>query len=342
VCKTGGVCATATEVAYVNNASATCSDLDHASTRGAPFCQIQAAATATLGKKPFVVVEGSATAYNAVNLTATVSAIGPLTIIGPGRSANPLATVGQDGAPGVVVSASGANATVSLDGLDIIGSNGVLKRAGISCTAPAGTSALTVRNSNIHNSGGLGVDSSGCTVTVDSNVVGPSNVGGIRVTSTAFTITNNIIAGNRNGVVGVRIDDNPAGSEFAFNTVVGNGAATDTLAGGIACNAATTIRASIVAANSLTMASGTQFSGSCTLQNVVTGADSFGGATMLTPEFAGASDFRLKTPSAANTACCIDKLAAPGTPNADHDVDRTARPKGVGAMPFDVGAHEAQ
>jgi hypothetical protein len=65
----------------------------------------------------------------------------------------------------------------------------------------------------------------------------------------------------------------------------------------------------------------------------------------LAPAFVSATDYRLKLNDPANSGaggCCVDKVAAPGTPNADHDVDRTARPKGVGATPFDVGAHEAQ
>jgi hypothetical protein len=184
---------------------------------------------------------------------------------------------------------------------------------------------------------------------LDANEIGPMNAGGgIRVASTTFTITNNIIGENRGGV-GVRIDDNPAGSVIAFNTIVGNGAATDTQAGGIACNAATTIRASIVVSNSLTMASGTQFSGSCTLQSVVVGTDSTtdAGAIKQMPAFQSATNYRLELNNPANVGvggCCVDKLAAPSPApaNLDHDIDRTTRPKGAGAMNYDIGAHEAQ
>jgi hypothetical protein len=51
------------------------------------------------------------------------------------------------------------------------------------------------------------------------------------------------------------------------------------------------------------------------------------------------SDYHLVANDVTNGACCVDKIAAPGTPNADHDVDATHRPKGAS---WDIGAHEVQ
>jgi hypothetical protein len=70
--------------------------------------------------------------------------------------------------------------------------------------------------------------------------------------------------------------------------------------------------------------------------NVVTGTDSFAGATMLAPDLD--ASFRLTTAS-VNDACCVDKVSNPSTPNASHDVDGATRPKGAA---HDIGAHEAR
>ena len=48
--------------------------------------------------------------------------------------------------------------------------------------------------------------------------------------------------------------------------------------------------------------------------------------------FVSATNFRLVTGSTANTTCCIDKVTVdPGTPNKNHDVDKTTRPLGLGS-----------
>jgi hypothetical protein len=87
---------------------------------------------------------------------------------------------------------------------------------------------------------------------------------------------------------------------------------------------------------------GTQLGAQCTLTNVVTvaGDDNRGLMVAMAPAFVSTTDFHLQASNAANTACCVDKIAAdPGTTNKDHDVDATMRPKGAG---WDYGAHEVQ
>jgi hypothetical protein len=293
-----------------------------------------------------MVVTGSATSYDAVNLTATIAALGPFTIIGPGRNASPTAKIAPAAGQAVSVTTSGTSgAILTVDGLELIGAGGGAPQPGVQCNqSGTNTATLAVINSNVHGSGQQGVYSTGCVLTLDSNLINANTGGGVRVATTTFTITNNIIGQNGTGVPGVRIDDNPAGSVFAFNTVAGNGGAASGIAGGVQCNAATTLQASIVANNS-TSGTGTQFGGSCTLQKVVVGtgdSTADAGAIKLAPSFVSASDFHLVKNDAANAACCVDQLAAPTTPNHAHDVDATTRPKGTSATPYDVGAHEVQ
>jgi hypothetical protein len=360
VCKPGGACASSAEVAYVNK-NIPCSDTRSTpSTPTDPYCQIQAAATSVSpSPRPYIVVAGSATPYGAVNLTAVASPIGPLTIVGPGRGVTPAAKVEPLGAlvatPAVLVSTNGSAATVTLDGLELTGTSGGIPAPGARCLAGVGAASLTIRNSLVRNSGGVGVDSSGCTLVVDANEIGPMNGGGgvLFASGPSYTITNNIIHDNNGtSAFGVRLDASPAGSAFAFNTVVANGPTGNTAARGIVCNNDdATIRASIVVLNNRSSATGTQFGGgaTCVLQGVVVGDDSATGAGIinLMPVFESATNYRLKLNDAANvgpSGCCVDKLGAPSPapPNLDHDVDRSARPKGAGAKSYDIGAHEAQ
>jgi len=169
------------------------------------------------------------------------------------------------------------------------------------------------------------------------------------VTGTTYVITNDLIVDNGvtpGGLPGVSIMDSASTGTFAFNTVAGNGAG-NTLEGGIACPPNGTpklIEESIVAQNAHNPATnGTQFINKCMLQSVVTGPDSFAGAIQSPPAFVSMTDFHLDVGAglAANQTCCIDKISAPTTPNADHDVDRGPRPKVAGGKD-DIGAHEAQ
>jgi hypothetical protein len=372
VCKPGGACATAAEVVYVNNAPSSGCTPAGPGTRAMPFCEIQAAALAAIaGSKPYVVVAGSATAYAAVSLSTATGPISGLTIIGPGRTATPTAKV----SPSVVTNAFalstvGNAATVVLDGLELIGQGST--SAGARCSFTSGAATLTIRNSLIRMSGAAGVDSNGCTltldgntvsgnqgagistnggtVTLDRNIIGPSNTGGGIVLggTTSYTVTNNIIVSNgaSAGLPGIAISSMSSSGTIAFNTISKNGGL-NTVEGGVTCPSSGAgtklIDSSIVVDNST--AAGTQFAGKCSLSNTVVGtgdATLLAGAIKQSPAFVSGTDFHLKANDAANTACCVDKIPtanAPSTPNADHDVDNTRRPKGAG---WDYGAHEVQ
>jgi hypothetical protein len=243
-----------------------------------------------------------------------------------------------------LLTGAGNAATVTLDGLTLTGDGGATPGAGARCTVGSGAATLTIRNSLIRNSGQAGVDSSGCTLIIDANVIGPANAGGGIVLGalTSYSVTSNLIASNGTGVSGVDIANTATGT-FAFNTVANNGGAgTGSPPGGITCGvgAAKSILHSIVVGNRPTTG-GSQFAGNCTLTNVVTGPDSFVGANMLVPDLD--ATFHLNA-NATNRACCINQVPSPSPPilNQDHDVDGETRPRGSSATPYDVGADEAE
>jgi len=348
VCKDDGTCADAGDVAYVNNASGACMDMVHASTPAMPYCQIQYAASNS--SKAYILVSASGTSYNAVSFNATGTAIGPITIIGPaGRGAAAKATVSSSAAvAAVAITSTTAAATIIVDGLDIVGAGGVTSSPGVSCQG--GTATLTVKNSTIHTSGKEGVNSQTCTLTLDGNLIYSNANEGVKLAATTYVITNNIINNNGGGPTGglpaITISDSGCTGTFAFNTVAANGGA-NALEGGISCpnnGAVKLIQNSIVTQNAHNpMTNGTQFVGKCQLQNVVTGQDTFTGATQSNPVFVSVSDFHLDVGSglSANKACCIDAIPTATTTNSDHDVDRGPRPKVAGGA-WDIGAHEAQ
>jgi parallel beta-helix repeat protein len=211
------------------------------------------------------------------------------------------------------------------------------------------TVTLTIKNSTIQMSGKEGVSSSGCKLTLDSNIISSNTNEGVNLNnSTTFILTNNIIQNNGglSSRPGVSINDQGSTGTFAFNTVVSNGPGGGT-EGGIVCPSAgnnVLIQNSIVTLNSHNPATnGTQFAGKCQLSGVVTGPDSFSGAIQMMPTFVGPNDYHLDVGAGltANEQCCIDQIASATTANADHDVDRGPRPKVAGGM-LDRGAHEAK
>jgi hypothetical protein len=185
-------------------------------------------------------------------------------------------------------------------------------------------------------------------VNIDANFIGPANAnGGIKLASTTYAITNNIIFENGDTVTatfaGVVFDDGCPDGVFAFNTIAGNKVKGNN-PGGVKCGANNnTIRDSIVSHNVMTSSPTTTQLAGCTLDHVVTEATDAQGI-MLTPSFVSlGADYHLVAGASANLSCCIDQATKPpGTPNTDHDVDETPRPKGTGAKPYDYGAQEVQ
>jgi hypothetical protein len=98
--------------------------------------------------------------------------------------------------------------------------------------------------------------------------------------------------------------------------------------GGIDCgsanlNAPKNILDSIVFGND-----GMQLGPTCMTTNVVSS-----GTVVLT------ADGKLQAGTPANTACCVDKVAKPDTPNSDHDFDNAHRPQGMTGK-WTIGANE--
>ena len=348
ICKSDGTCAAVAEIAYVNKAGA-CMDAAGYGTQAMPYCEIQYAVNNS--SKSYILVSPSATSYAILQFAPTTTALGPLTIVGPaGRGAAGKASVFSTVAtPAVTFTTATVPLTVTLDGLDIAGANGGVASPGVQGNQPSGAAAtVVITSSTIHTSGKEGISSTGCTLTLDGNIIFSNTNEGIKLTSTTYVITNNLIVLNGSGgLPGVSIMDQASTGTFAFDTVAGNGGGM-TIEGGISCpNISTTpklIEESIVAQNAHNPATnGTQFVGKCMLQSVVTGPDSFAGAIQSPPAFVSMTDFHLDVGAglAANQTCCIDKITAPTTPNADHDVDRGPRPKVAGGK-ADIGAHEAQ
>ncbi len=330
-CRADHVCAAQADLLYVDNKSGTCTGT-HAGTLAEPFCQV---APALLAPGSTILVAGSNTDYDAIAVTTALDKA----IVGPGRTATPVARFAQAMKSGVSLISTTGIAKLSLAGVVIIGSSGGLDAPGVACTQPPGTTAsLTVARSLIRKSGLHAVDSNACALTLDANEITLNTGGGVKVNGGSYTITNNIIAGNGNittgAVPGFAVDITATGT-FAYNTVAKNLVSSGI--GGVDCSTAThPLSASIVTQNT----AGSQFSGACTFTNVVAGTtETATGPTKLDPAFVSASNFRLDmTPGAAKTAneaCCVDQLTSG---SSDHDVDSAARPI---RTKWDIGAFEA-
>ena len=337
-CRADHVCAAASDLVYVDNKNGACSGTSHAGTAGDPYCQVNDAFAATGGT---ILVAGSGTQYGSISITTPVTKA----IVGPGRDATPAATFFTITKPGMIVSVTTGSADVSGTGIVLNGSSSGAGAAGLLGFGSGATVKLALTRSLITSSGGDGVDSTGCAITLDANEITSNHGGGVKLSGGTYTVTNNIIAGNGNtlsgGVPGFSADTaaGAAGVGFAFNTVTKN--MTSAGVGGIDCSVLPhTITASIVTGN--TTVGGTQFASACTFTNVVAGSIETSpamGLVKLDPTYVSTSNFRLDMtagPAAtANNACCVDQLATGAT---DHDIDSNRRPVRV---KWDIGAFEA-
>jgi hypothetical protein len=335
VCKPDGQCALAAEIAFVDNAGGNCTGAGHAGTQADPYCQIQDAIDAT-GALPYAHVAGSGVTYHSLLVSGQSVPI-DVTIVGTGVFSGAGASSIHDFNKNAITvdTTTPSPVHVSIDGLVLQGGT-ESALAGIQCEQASGAATVTVAHSVIEDSGGVAVDNSGCSVTVDRTSFVNNHGGGLKSSAGSNVVTNSFLV--RNGTLAVDIG---LGGQlvFAFNTVTNNQGGTNGI-GGISCpssGASTTIQSSIVWNN--VQNAGSQFVGKCVLQNVVTGTDTFPGAIQLTPTFATNANDYLAPNDAANKACCVDKVGAPTTPNADHDVDFSHRPKGTA---WDIGAHEVQ
>ena len=350
VCLATGSCADASQVAYVNNAAAGgCTDATHVSSPAAPYCKIAEALSELPTPKPYVVVAGTTKSYDAISVTALVAAVGPVTIIGPGRTAaqggaaTQSALVTSTTGPAASLAAQGSNATLTIDGLELVGASGF---AGVKCSqVTSGVPTLTVKNSFIHGSGLYGVDSSSCTLTLDANVISGNQGGGISLAGTSsYTIANNLITDNGLNGPGVLLSGNVSGL-FWFNTVANN-KRSGTNAGAFNCGGVTSATAPVIQASIVYLndknTSGSSTGTGCTftysdLDDGTTGQGDFSQA----PNFVDStnSNWRIQLSSP-----CVDKITTTtgltGGTLPDHDVDGFSRPRAASGG-YDCGASQA-
>jgi hypothetical protein len=330
VCKPGGACAAASEIALVDdggqmpNMCAAMGTHDGMSALTA-FCDVQDAIMTSA--RPYVKVTGRGAfsgAYGAINVTRSV------TVVGPGRAASTTATLKANGGHVVTV---GDGVTVTLDGLDLTGSP--LAVEGVFCQ-PATNATLTVLNSAIHGNGGVGIRTDKCSVTLDANEIDNNSAGGLNIQPSSpftYSITNNLIYSNGFTGPGIWLANSGTGT-FAFNTVADNHWTGNI--GGIACTGIHLIQASIIWNNG--QSASTSIDPNCHLQlcdidEAAPGPGNFDAD----PMFAGAPDYHLVPGSQ-----CADRIPGPmfdgGTLTLpDHDAYGNPRPHNTG---FDVGAHE--
>lgn len=325
VCNADGTCAPEASVAYVDNANGSCTGT-HSGVKRDPYCQLQAAIDN--GTKGIVRILGSSASYTRVSIGS-----GSFTVIGPGpKGVTPSAKITND-TNGPAVTVMGSSTQVTLDGVEIVAS--ALNQNGIACLNGSVGPTLTVRKSVVSNISGVGISSTNCKVTIERNQISVNRDGGLVMTGSQYAVSNNFIFGNGTAGPGVSIGSGcselSGGPGFRGNTVAKN----TTLAGaaGVQCSGAADLRDSIIWSN--TGPGGNTSGGStCNLVNVVT-------APAMDPNFVDALnpttfDFHLNGKTAANLACCIDKVA---TSPLTVDYDGRARPQPAGGM-VDIGAHE--
>jgi hypothetical protein len=310
-----------------------------------PYCQVIDALN-DIGGRHFVKVAPSSETghplYGAIDLNSGVTAY----LVGPGPSASPV--FGLDGGNHSINIAANSGQIIDLtfDGFHFNSTD--TGSSNLVCDSNGGPTTLTVRNSLVvggHNC----IHASACTLNVsETNLQGALGGDGLFLDSgSSYDAHNVMISGC--GFLGAHITSASKGGNFSFNTLAFNG--TGGGVGGVTCDSAFTLYDSIIAGN--VQVTGTQFGGSCVLNNVVTGTDTLTtGAIASPPAFVSGTapyDLHLDVSDApsggantmANRACCIDKVpaATPApSPLPSIDIDRDKRP--IGAA-WDIGADEA-
>lgn len=335
ICSADGSCAPASDVLYVNN-KAVCSAMPRGS-KDDPFCSIKDAVdAANLMNKSYISVEATGTAYAPLTITAASS--NGLRIVGSAGSSGmgvPVRSSGTDAALRVEAT-GGTNLKVTVSGLDLESVSG----NAVECL---GNAALTIESSRLHNSL-EGILVSSCKLTVDGARIYLNRRNGISLSNVSdYNIQNTMIW--RNDVSGIALANSQG--VLRFLTIYSNGTASGDRSPGIDCGAGNNpVEHSLVFSNISGLSPeliNLQMVG-CMTSGVLTNDSRNGTYRQMVPDFISASgsdasrfDLRLKSDSAGNADCCIDKLTQGSF--ISHDIDGNKRPQGAG---YDIGAHEAR
>jgi hypothetical protein len=285
VCMTDGHCATASEVIFVQFTAAGCPTPDGSAAR--PYCAPNDAVAVLTSTRHVIVIVGNANSQ----MSLATTGLSPV-VIGQKNSSGTASSIPANAATAITVMSD----TVLIRDLTAnLGSTGA---KGIMVTGTGTKVSLFRVTANLGT--GLGVDAeSGAALTMDKCYVTNNSAGGVLVNAASYSIQNTVIAANS---VGVKFSAGAvsAGSQFWFNTVVGNSGSA------ISCDTsnAQTVSDSIVVG----------VDDSCTLTNSVTTLPALTSSYHLT----------------AHLACPTASATLP-----NHDVDGDSR-----TPPIDCGADQ--
>ncbi len=320
VCNIGqGDCTDPAAVVYVDNVNG--ADGSACGTQAAPCASLTGAdgglAKVAAGRRTVRLRAGQGYA-EALDLDAVA-----VILVGPGAVLQPVS-------PDRAAIAARNGASVTIDGLQVTGADGVTLGDGVRCS-DAGT-VVRIDRATISDNQDVGVEvEAGCDLRMSRTLVLRNGGGGVRTLADTFDLTHSIIAGNGGGAStfgGLRLAPGGTGTRrVEFLTVAGNTAGSG--AAGVQCTTALPVGSSIVWGNS----GPAQVAAMCaaTYCDVQGGAAGTGNIDA-DPLFVSVDDLHLTAASP-----CVD-AADPGAA-ATVDIDGDLRPRGAGR---DIGADEAQ
>ena len=305
-----GACVPSSELAYVHNGAGGSPCNARTGQREQPFCEVADAIAAGRG---FLVLLPSIRAY------AAVKANSPLLLIGPGRDAEPTATL------------TGLQVT---DGGDVLAKDLHVEAPPQAVAAQCEGGRLTLRRVVVRSAddtqrAARGIAGSGCAqLTVEDSLLDGFSGTALLVERGPYRLINLAVtrSGNTQEPFGVTLGSGTGGA-FLFNTIVGN-------ARGVQCQSGNVLAGSIVSDNFGMVSE--QVQGGCQLFQVPTMVFGF---TAMEKATVTPSSLRLQRAVPSHVACCIDQVDLPllGT-DVPHDFFNGPRPRGARA---DVGFHEA-
>ena len=315
-----GHCVPSEQVVFVDVARCPSGGSGAVGSHEKPFCELSSAA----GKGPLIAI---AARMSGTYAAAAFSDGKRSVVVGPGRDGSALLSA---------VTATGMRTAVTLIDVALTGTGTAL-----SCTA--GAQLRLLRGSVVGSaaSGGTSIDAQGCDrLDISESKVARSKGAALRIGSgtRSYRIVSSLFYDNA-GPSAIRMAAGTAGL-FVGNTLINNGAQ-GTDGGAVFCEGSAALHDSLIVQNGRSLRTdgmgnplGTQFLGSCVLNNIVVGIDAAGVSGKGIPAIPDLDNlFQLRdTPN--NEACCIDQaLLCEG----EADFFGNRRKQGERC---DIGAHE--